>query len=77
VSGGRVRWNVLANLAGGVWTSLISLICEPNGQPRRRLDISRAARELGFHATTRLKDGLRRTVDAYLAQKNRSESSSS
>ena len=35
----------------------------PNGQPRRMLDVSRAAREFGFQATTTLEDGLRRTVD--------------
>jgi GDP-L-fucose synthase len=39
----------------------------PNGQPRRRLDVSRAEREFGFRATTSLDEGLRRTVDWYLA----------
>ncbi|MEA2684856.1 MAG: GDP-L-fucose synthase [Actinomycetota bacterium] len=37
----------------------------PNGQPRRRLDTSRAREEFGFTATTSLAEGLRRTVDWY------------
>lgn len=35
---------------------------KPDGQPRRVLDTSRAAREIGFHAATEFEDGLRRTV---------------
>ena len=35
----------------------------PNGQPRRLLDVSRAAREFGFRTTTSLEDGLRRTAE--------------
>ena len=31
---------------------------KPNGQPRRRLDVSRAEREFGFRATVRLEAGL-------------------
>ncbi len=38
---------------------------KPNGQPRRVLDVSRAATECGFHATTSLGVGLRRTVEWY------------
>lgn len=34
----------------------------PDGQPRRRLDVSRAEREFGFRATTPLETGLQRTV---------------
>jgi GDP-L-fucose synthase len=40
----------------------------PNGQPRRRLDTSRAAELLGFEARTSLRDGLARTIDWYRAQ---------
>ena len=40
---------------------------KPNGQPRRKLDTSRAEREFGFRATTPFDVGLRRMVDAYLA----------
>ena len=34
----------------------------PNGQPRRRLDVSRAETLFGFRASTPLRDGLERTV---------------
>jgi GDP-L-fucose synthase len=40
----------------------------PNGQPRRRLDTSRAERELGFRAGTSLRDGLERTIAWYQAE---------
>ncbi len=40
---------------------------KPDGQPRRRLDSSRAAREFGFRARTSFADGLARTVAWYLA----------
>jgi len=43
----------------------------PDGQPRRRVDASRAERELGWHATTEFENGLRETVDWFLA--NRTE----
>ncbi len=35
---------------------------KPDGQPRRRLDVSRAERVLGWRASVALEDGLRRTV---------------
>lgn len=38
---------------------------KPNGQPRRRLDVSRAEREFGFRARTGFEEGLRRTVEWY------------
>jgi len=41
----------------------------PDGQPRRRLDISRAEKAFGFKATTLLEDGLRRTVEWFRQQK--------
>jgi GDP-L-fucose synthase len=40
---------------------------KPNGQPRRCLDVSRARREFGFQARTELREGLRRTIEWYLA----------
>jgi GDP-L-fucose synthase len=38
---------------------------KPNGQPRRRLDTSRAQELFGFTATTALRDGLERTAAWY------------
>jgi len=38
---------------------------KPNGQPRRKLDVSRAEREFGFRAQMDFEEGLRRTVQWY------------
>ena len=38
---------------------------KPNGQPRRKLDVSRAEELFGFRARTSLRDGLERTVEWY------------
>lgn len=46
---GRLRWDT----------------SKPNGQPRRRLDTSRAEALLGFRARTPLRQGLARTVEWY------------
>jgi GDP-L-fucose synthase len=43
---------------------------QPNGQPRRCLDISRAEREFGFRARTRFDAGLRKTIDWYLGTRS-------
>lgn len=37
----------------------------PNGQPRRRLDVSKAKKEFGFEATTDFDEGLKKTVAWY------------
>ena len=37
----------------------------PNGQPRRRLDVSRAEELFGFQASTSFRDGLARTIEWY------------
>ncbi|HEY0432123.1 MAG TPA: GDP-L-fucose synthase [Pyrinomonadaceae bacterium] len=37
----------------------------PDGQPRRRLDVSRALENFGFQAQVPLEEGLRRTVEWY------------
>jgi GDP-L-fucose synthase len=42
---------------------------QPNGQPRRCLDITRAAHEFGFRARTDLDKGLRQTIDYYVASR--------
>jgi len=41
---------------------------KPNGQPRRRLDVSRAEKEFGFKAKTDFEEGLRKTITWYQAQ---------
>jgi len=48
---GRVRWDT----------------SKPNGQPRRRVDTSKAERLFGFRAKTDFKEGLQRTIDWYLS----------
>lgn len=64
---------------------LVTLICEltafrgriawdeskPDGQPRRCLDVSRAATEFGFRARTDFAEGLKRTIDWYRAARRR------
>ena len=40
----------------------------PDGQPRRKLDTTRAKRELGFSAQVPLEQGLRQTTDWFIAQ---------
>src|SRR3954469_6474766 len=38
---------------------------KPDGQPRRRLDVTRAFEKFGFRAATSLEEGLRRTIEWY------------
>jgi GDP-L-fucose synthase len=38
---------------------------KPNGQPRRRLDVSRAEREFGFRASVPFEEGLKKTIEWY------------
>jgi GDP-L-fucose synthase len=40
----------------------------PNGQPRRKLDTTRAEKEFGFKSKTDFPEGLRRTVEWYRVQ---------
>jgi nucleoside-diphosphate-sugar epimerase len=48
----------LCGFTGGiVWD-----VSRPDGQPRRRLDTTRAASTLGWQATVDLEEGLRRTI---------------
>jgi GDP-L-fucose synthase len=42
---------------------------KPNGQPRRRLDTSRAAQAFGFRAQVGFEEGLRRTVDWFVNER--------
>jgi GDP-L-fucose synthase len=43
---------------------------KPNGQPRRALDVKRAKQLFDFRAETSLKEGLKRTIEWYQANKN-------
>lgn len=42
---------------------------KPNGQPRRKLDISRAKERFGFEAKTSFEDGLKQTIDWYINER--------
>ena len=51
----------LTNFRGEIrWDS-----SKPDGQPRRMLDVIRAANEFGFSAETEFKEGLKRTIEYY------------
>jgi GDP-L-fucose synthase len=41
----------------------------PNGQPRRGLDVTRAAERFGFRAKTKLDEGLGKTIDWFLGHR--------
>jgi GDP-L-fucose synthase len=43
---------------------------KPDGQPRRMLDVTRAEKVLGFRAKTNFKEGLRKTVEWYKANRD-------
>ena len=44
---------------------------KPNGQPRRKLDVSRAKKEFGFEAKTGFEEGLRNTIAWYLEERKK------
>ncbi|NPA26295.1 MAG: GDP-L-fucose synthase [Chloroflexi bacterium] len=46
---------------------------KPNGQPRRKLDTSRAKAYFGWEAKTPFEEGLRKTIDWYLAHRQEIE----
>jgi GDP-L-fucose synthase len=50
---------------------------KPDGQPRRRVDASRALEVLGWKAELPFEEGLRRTIDWYLAHRDEAEQSPS
>ncbi len=41
---------------------------KPDGQPRRKLDVSKAKKEFGFEAKTDFSEGLKKTIDWYKKQ---------
>lgn len=61
----------IINLAGiiagfcGFKGKIVLDASRPDGQPRRCLDVSRAKKEFGFTAKTKLEDGLKKTVSWY------------
>ena len=61
---------LIAELAGYkgkiIWDS-----SKPDGQPRRRLEISKAREEFGFEAKTDLNEGLKRAINWYFQNRNR------
>lgn len=46
---------------------------KPDGQPRRRVDASRARELFGFEAKVSLEEGLRKTIDWYLVNREQAE----
>ena len=67
-SGNEITIRELAELLcklTGFEGELIWDATQPDGQPRRRLDVTRADREFGFLAKTSLVDGLRHTIEWY------------
>lgn len=54
---GEIRWNK----------------AQPNGQPRRKLDITRAREEFDFVSRTPFEEGLRLTIEWYKAHRNKAD----
>jgi GDP-L-fucose synthase len=50
---------------------------KPDGQPRRRLDVSRAVEKFGFQAQVPLEEGLRRTIQWYEANREQKSDAAS
>jgi GDP-L-fucose synthase len=44
---------------------------KPDGQPRRCLDVTRAREEFGFTAGTRFREGLKKTIEWYVASRRK------
>ena len=67
VAGEMVSLELVERIAGltGFEGAIEWDVTQPNGQPRRCLDTSRAKRILGFRATTGFEDGLRKTIQWY------------
>lgn len=46
-------------------------ITKPNGQPRRKLDVSRAEQEFGFISQTDFREGLHKTINWYKTERKK------
>jgi len=67
-SGREISIREVAEMIGemvGFEGALVWDPAQPDGQPRRHLDISRADAEFGFRSEVTLEEGLRRTIDWY------------
>jgi GDP-L-fucose synthase len=68
-SGEEISIRSLAELIGaevGFRGDIVWDTTQPNGQPRRRLDVSRAERLFDFRARRSFRDGVRETVDWFM-----------
>ena len=73
-AGFEIRIRDLAALVGeltGFTGRLVFDPTKPDGQPRRRLDVTRAKEQFGFAATTDFRAGLQRTIDWYRAHRTK------
>jgi GDP-L-fucose synthase len=71
-SGEEIRIGDLAHLiaaATGYEGEIRFDTSQPDGQPRRKVDASRALEQFGWQSTTSFRDGLRATVDWYRASR--------
>jgi GDP-L-fucose synthase len=70
-SGAEIRIGDLVHLIAGLTRfegEIIWDASKPDGQPRRRLDTTKAMQLFGFQAATPLEEGLRRTIEWYRLQ---------
>ena len=73
-SGNEISIRDLATLIGdatGFKGKFVWDTKQPNGQPRRQLDVTRARERFGFVARTSLADGMKKTVASYLEHQRR------
>ncbi len=71
-SGNEISIKDLATLIArltGFGGRLVWDTSKPNGQPRRALDVSKAEQYFGFRAQVGFEEGLRNTIEWYLAQR--------
>lgn len=72
-SGSEITIKQLANLISELSEFTGKIIWDtskPDGQPKRRLDISKAKKEFGFEAKTDFKEGLKRTIEWYSSRRD-------
>jgi GDP-L-fucose synthase len=75
-SGEEISIHDLADLIARATRFTGRFVCDtarPNGQPRRRLDVTRARERFGFTARTSFAEGIARTVAWFEANRERVE----